>query len=238
MLSHSNTHNTVTRRRPNSRDSIIASSKYLVSHSALFATRPLADGGTDREEVSIREAKTEPTVLVADDEKLLADAYAQWLDDAYTTRVAYDGDEAMALLDESIDVTVLDRRMPGYSGEELVGAIRGKGIDCRVALVSADKPDIDLIDVKYDAYLMKPLTEPADLHDVVETLQRRATYTSEMQRLLALASKRTDIEAHVSHSKLKESDAYTELVDEIDSLQAELSMDSETLAEEGFRTTF
>lgn len=201
-------------------------------------TRTLTDGGPEAERASVRGDRADSTVLIADDERLLADAYAQWLDDTYTTCVAYDGDDVMDMLDESIDIAVLDRRMPEYSGEELTRAIRNEGFECRIALISADEPDLGLIDVTYDAYRVKPLTEPAELRELLDTLQRRATYTSEVQRLLALASKKTDLEAYVPNSKLEESNAYTELIDKLDSLQAELSDASETLAEEGFRTTF
>ena len=48
---------------------------------------------------------SEPTVLVTDDERDVADVYALHLDREYDTRVAYGGQEALKKLDSSVDVT-------------------------------------------------------------------------------------------------------------------------------------
>lgn len=197
-----------------------------------------ADGGGDALAASTGEGGDPPTVLVADDERLMADAYAQWLEDAYPTRVAYGGDEAVELFDETVDVAVLDRRMPDRSGDDVAAMIREQAADCGVGMVSASEPGLDVVDVAYDQYLVKPVTDPDALRGLVETLHRRVSYGPKTRRLLALASKKEDIEARVSTGELERSSEYADMIDELETLQSEVAGACETLADEGFRTPF
>ncbi|MBX0295054.1 response regulator transcription factor [Haloarcula nitratireducens] len=196
-------------------------------------SRAVVDGGSCVEEHARRDESAEPTVLVVDDEQPLADAYEQWIRDTCSTRVAYDGEEAIRLLDESVDLALLDRQMPGRSGDEVAETIRQRDIDCRIAMLSALEPDEELLDVYYDTYRMKPLTSPEELHDLFETLQRRATYNPEERRLLAVVTKKHDIEQSVDRSTLRQSARYSELTDELDALRRNLSRAEELLEKEG-----
>ena len=181
---------------------------------------------------------SDPTVLIADDEQQLTDIYATWLEESYTTRTAYCGAEAMDLLDESIDIAILDRQMPGHSGEELISTIRDGGFDCRAAMISANEPGLEMLDVDYDLYQTKPVTDPDEFCDLLETLCRRANYDANTQRLLALAAKRNDIETYVSKAKLDESPKYFELCTELESLCADVPDAEDALEVEGLPTSF
>ncbi|CDK37960.1 response regulator transcription factor [Halorubrum sp. AJ67] len=109
---------------------------------------------------------SKPTVLLADDEKDLADLFALYLDDHYDTRVAYNGEEALEKLDSSVDVILLDRRMPGYSGDEVLAAVRKEGWDCPVIFLSAIAKDADR-ENSADDYLEKP-TNRDELVEIVK----------------------------------------------------------------------
>jgi len=63
------------------------------------------------------------------------------------------------VIDETVDVVLLDRMMPGMSGQEVLAAIRERGLDCRVAMVTAVDADFDVIEMGFDEYLGKPRTE-------------------------------------------------------------------------------
>jgi len=99
---------------------------------------------------------SEPTVLLVDDEQDLADLLTIYLNENYATKVAYDGEEAFEKLDSSVDLMLLDRRMPGYSGDEVLADIRGEGWDFPVIFVSAVTKDTDA-KVSADDYLEKPI---------------------------------------------------------------------------------
>lgn len=110
------------------------------------------------------------SVLVVDDERAITDAYAQWLDSRYDVRTAYSGADAISQLDNTVDAMLLDRRMPEKSGEEVLAEMHEQGIDCRVAIISAESPDDDIRDLGYDSYLQKPVTERDEIVGLVERL--------------------------------------------------------------------
>lgn len=99
------------------------------------------------------------TVLVADDDDELRQVYELWLEDIgeWDVRTAADGDEALARLDDAVDVAVLDRRMPGATGDEVAADIQSTMRGCDVIMVSAYQPDGNIDQAVYDRYLTKPV---------------------------------------------------------------------------------
>ena len=96
-----------------------------------------------------------PVVVVVDDEPDLAELYTAWLGDSYDVRTAYGGEEAVELINADADVALVDRLMPEKSGDEVLSTVREQGYDCRVAMVTAVEPDFDIIEMGFDAYLVK-----------------------------------------------------------------------------------
>lgn len=111
----------------------------------------------------------EPTVLMVDDEREVADAYALRLDGIADVTVAYSGGAALEAVDEGLepDVVLLDRHMPAMSGDEVLTRIRERDLDSRVVMVTAVDPGLEVIDMPFDDYLSKPV-ERADLLAVVD----------------------------------------------------------------------
>lgn len=181
---------------------------------------------------------SDPTVLVVDDEPAIADAHAQWLSEEYTVKTAYDGEQALEEMDESVDVVLLDRRMPGISGDEVLDTIREEGYDCRVAMVSAVEPNFDILELGYDTYLVKPVSEADRLIETVETLLRRSQYDSQMQELLALASKKGTLEAKKTRSELAEHAEYQRLTEQVEELYTSVSDATDRLDDDDLRAEF
>jgi DNA-binding response OmpR family regulator len=183
-----------------------------------------------------------PLVLVVEDEPDLADLYAAWLGDEYRVRTAYGGQEALEQLDEAdddVDAILLDRRMPGLSGDEVLSAVRERGINCRVAMVTAVEPDFDILKMGFDDYLVKPVTSDT-LKETVVGLLRRGEYDTEMQELFSLTSKKAMLEAEKSATELADNDEYQRLTDRIEELrsQADESLDAVTEDEDDFEKLF
>lgn len=128
------------------------------------------------------------TVLVVDDEEGLADLYAIWLRDHYTVETAYDGETALEALDESVDVVLLDRQMPGVSGDAVLETVRERDLDCRVAMVTAVEPELDIVDLGFDDYLRKPVDRET-LRETVRRLLRRSAYDETVREYFATARK-------------------------------------------------
>ena len=100
-------------------------------------------------------------VLFADDEVLLADTVAEGLRKlAMAVDVCYDGAAAMERLGVNrYDVAVLDRDMPGRTGDEVCRRIVGSGATTRVLLLTAAagiRDRVEGLGLGADDYLTKP----------------------------------------------------------------------------------
>jgi len=127
----------------------------------------------------------QPTVLIVDDDEDLADTYALWLNDEYDVRTTYSGGEAMESLADDVDVVLLDRRMPAVPGDEVLGEIRDRDLDCQVAMLTAVEPDSDIVELPFDEYLVKPVSK-AEVVEAVDELLFREDLDEETQEYLAL----------------------------------------------------
>nr|WP_276257806.1 response regulator [Haloglomus sp. DT116] len=163
----------------------------------------------------------QPTVLVVEDEPPLIEIYARWLEADYEVRTAQNGSEALEQVDDDVDVALLDRLMPGMSGDEVLAEIRERAPGCRVAMVTAVEPDFDIITMGFDDYLTKPV-EKELLLETVERLLDRSNYEGLEQELYALVSKRSALQSAKSAQEIAASEEYDELERRIKELQAEI----------------
>jgi len=158
------------------------------------------------------------SVLVVDDERDVADSYVDALDDEYAVRVAYSGETALEEIDDSDEVVLLDRRMPGLSGDEVLEEIERRRLDCRVVMVTAVEPDLDIVEMQFDEYLVKPVTGD-QLRDVVERMLARQALDEQVQRTFVLASRLATLESKLSYDQLETSEEYTALREEFAELR-------------------
>lgn len=118
-------------------------------------------------------------VLVVEDEDVLADAVAEWLRrEAFAVDVAYDGDAAYERIGvHAYDVVILDRDLPGRSGDELCRELAGNQPDTRVLMLTAAAAVRDRVSglaIGADDYLIKPFAM-VELAARVHALARRST---------------------------------------------------------------
>lgn len=130
------------------------------------------------------------TILVVDDEPGLTSLYVAWLEERYEVRSATDGASALELVDRGVDAMLLDRQMPGLSGDETLRRLRQRGGGCPVALVTAARPDVETFELPFDGYLRKPV-RAEDVFEMVESLLAVGRYDESTRRCLRLGSKLT-----------------------------------------------
>jgi DNA-binding response OmpR family regulator len=84
-------------------------------------------------------------VLVVEDEMSLADAVARGLRrHGASVDVAYDGDDGYSLVtSEGYDVLVLDRDLPGMSGDDICKSVTDEGLPVRVLMLTASVSEQD-----------------------------------------------------------------------------------------------
>ena len=177
-----------------------------------------------------------PQVLIVEDEVDLADLYAIYLSDVYEVETANNGRAALDLVSDDTDVVLLDRRMPDMTGDEVLGEIRAKGIDCRVAMITAVEPDLDIVEMPFDDYLVKPVTQE-DLRGLIDVLLRRAGYDTRAQEFFQLASKKAALESTPDVSVEDEAE-YQELTQRMEELRGDLDETLSELTDDDFRQAF
>jgi two-component system, OmpR family, response regulator AdeR len=154
------------------------------------------------------------SVLIVEDEPELAELYASWLDEQWTVEIAHDGHEALNIVDEEFDVVLVDRRLPDRSGGAVVESIRDRNAASRVAMVTAIEPDVDVVEMGFDDYLLKPVSKD-ELQQRIERLLLRRSYDEQVNEFFALASKKAMLDSQKSSAELRSSREYAELEDRL-----------------------
>ncbi len=172
------------------------------------------------------------SVLIAEDEKDLADVYTMWLSANYEVRTAYDGEEALRQFSDDVDAVLLDRRMPKYSGDEVLEALRDHGYEGPIGMVTAVDPDFDIIEMGFDDYIVKPIMKD-ELLEFVANLLSLSGYENAVQRYYELASKKAALESNKTRDELADNEEYQALVAELDEARqaAQSAMDSASTAD-------
>ena len=159
-----------------------------------------------------------PHVLIADDEPTLLDLFELWLTDL-DVRIsrARCGAEALDRCDEDVDVVLLDRHMPRLSGDDVLDELRDRSLAPRVAFVSAATPDVRIVDLDIDAYLVKPVSKDVYV-GLVESLLRRETVSETVDQYLSNLSKRAALLEAESYSVLRDEPSFAALEEELSRL--------------------
>jgi DNA-binding response OmpR family regulator len=161
------------------------------------------------------------TVLVVDDEPEVADVYALRLETEFDTRTAYGGEEALATVDDDVDVVLLDRRMPDLSGDDVLAEIREQGHDCRVIMLTAVDPGTEIIEMAFDDYLCKPV-EKEDLAAAITQQLRAQRYDDRLSEYLEVSSKLALLEAELASREVDEHEELRRLSERAETLKAEM----------------
>lgn len=180
--------------------------------------------------------KHRPTVLVVEDETELVKTFGRWLGSEYEVITATSADAALNAINETVDVVLLDRRLPDRPGGEVLQKIREEGYDCRVAMITAVDPDVDILDMEFDDYIVKPVPQD-ELLAIVSRLLSLAKYNDRVKQSFRLASKLAVLEAEKSSQALQQNPDYQakrekleDLNEDIDDLLAEFDEGSFAVA--------
>lgn len=169
-----------------------------------------------------------PTVAVVDDNRTVADTYASFLVDEYDVRTAYGGREALDVIDTAVDVVLLDRRMPDLTGGDVLERLEQRALDCRVVMLTAVDPTPDVVDMPFDAYVVKPV-QRGDVVSMVEEMLDRAAYDDDFRRFLSLASKQATLKREVDGAELASSEEFERIEARLAELRGRLGVATEDL---------
>ena len=116
-------------------------------------------------------------ILIAEDTKEIADELSELLKfENYIPTVAYDGEKVLNLLSErkTFDLFIIDKKMPGINGIELIKRIRRKDSLVPIILATGSMPSEDensLSELNINKYIKKPYLFETLLENIRELVQ-------------------------------------------------------------------
>ena len=131
--------------------------------------------------------KTKNSILIVDDEKIVRESLFHWFEDeGYEIDTAEDAEKALQKFEKGkFDLILLDMKMPGMSGLELLPKLKQIDSDCFVILITAFASVPSAIqalkDGAYD-YVTKPV-DPDELSHLVENALEQKNLKSENEEL-------------------------------------------------------
>lgn len=158
------------------------------------------------------------TVMVVDDDPEIVDVISGFLRPTYDVRQAQAGRTAINMMDDSVDVILLDRNMPGMTGDRFLQEIRDDGYECPVGLVTAVYPDFDIWGLSFDDYILKPVDRD-ELRSTVEALLERQTMSEKAREYLSIQAKMNALEAVKEPYELEASEEYAGLRNRLAALE-------------------
>jgi CheY-like chemotaxis protein len=165
------------------------------------------------------EGQALPRALLVDDEKEVADAYALRLRGLCDIETVYHGEDALSAAEHhQFDVVLLDRHMPGMSGDEVLATLSEREFDGRVIMVTAIDPGFDVLDMPFDDYLCKPI-EREDIRAAV-TQQCTILGYETLGEYFSVESRRSVIEAEVPADERDDHETYQESSERASRLRA------------------
>ena len=137
--------------------------------SAYFA------GAQQRKEKKEAQGQDCPTVLVVDDEEIVANTTVEILNMAgFCAFVAYDGQMALELTAKfRPDILLTDVVMPGMNGVELAVAIANSQPNTRILLISGQAGTIDMLEkARHDGHNFEVVAKPIHPVKLIEHLKK------------------------------------------------------------------
>ena len=151
---------------------------------------------------------TNPQVLIVDDEEVVCDVLHNELSErGYLCTTAFNGNGALAkLLAQDIDVVLLDIRLPGMSGIEVLRKMRSSHPGtAAVVITGINNIDVAVAAMKLGAsdYIVKPFDLDKVDSSIRTALETRRTASKPSTRMDALArGVEAKLDPHSNYSKL------------------------------------
>lgn len=168
-------------------------------------------------------------ILVVEDNEDVAIAYANCLkEEGFNVNVVHTGEGCLDIVDENTDLILLDRRLKHWTGGELLDELGVNGYDNPVVLVTGLKPDIEILQRSFDAYVEKPVTKEF-LTEIIHTIEERKEYNETIREWVQIQSKISLLEEVMSEKRQKESAFLKELYKYAEQLEKEITHKSSEL---------
>ena len=131
-------------------------------------------------------SKEEIKILLVDDEKQFVDTLAERLAmRGFSARVAYDGPQALKAVEEPTDVIVLDLRMPGMDGFEVLRSVKKSNPQVQVIILTGHGGDAEE-QTAYRVGAYNFLKKPMDIDELLNSI--RMAYRDKVENAMVAVS--------------------------------------------------
>jgi DNA-binding NtrC family response regulator len=144
-------------------------------------------------------------ILIVDDELIMRESLAGWLErDGHTVQTAASGEEALEKLKQThFDIFLVDIKMEGISGLEVLRRVKEGDPDAEVVMITAYGSIPSAIEAMKDGaydYMLKPF-DPNELGVLIEKIIQHQEQTRENIYLKEQYKERTRFESMIGQSK-------------------------------------
>lgn len=160
-------------------------------------------------------------ILGVDSDKKYRDLYSGWLGADHDVTTVANGQKALESTDNSYDIVLVGRELPGLGGPELAARLDDQGLDCHLVMVGAEVASFDILEYPIDGYEQKPLDGP-DLDRILDQYETRESYQTALEEYFRITSKLGALEAEHSQEKLERDDRYHRLRKRAEEKRAEV----------------
>lgn len=131
-------------------------------------------------------SKEEIKILLVDDEKQFVDTLAERLAmRGFSARVAYDGPQALKAVEDPTDVIVLDLRMPGMDGFEVLRSVKKSNPQVQVIILTGHGGDAEE-QTAYRIGAYNFLKKPMDIDELLNSI--RMAYRDKVENAMVAVS--------------------------------------------------
>lgn len=168
-------------------------------------------------------------VLIVEDEESLAKLFAKQIGDEYDTTVVTHAGNAIANISVETDYVLLDRKLPGMSGDKVLEYIVSQPYDISVIIISAIDPDQNVIHQPYDEYITKTVDD-GEIKEAMERVEKKNRFVELLGEYVKKAETWEVVQSNLSSAESDMDvdvgileDDLDELADEFATLAVELS---------------
>jgi Response regulators consisting of a CheY-like receiver domain and a winged-helix DNA-binding domain len=137
-----------------------------------------------------------------------------YLSEDYDARYYMSAEEALSSITNEETITILDRKLPNISGDEVAAQLKTQIDTCLILAVSGVEPSESITELPIDDYLQKPVQRD-ELLLRLSNLELRLGLPPKEQQYLAVRSKQRALQDAYGRSASSTS-AYTALSKEAD----------------------
>lgn len=158
-------------------------------------------------------------ILIVEDDSAERELYEEMLKNQYDILKAKNGEKALEKISSEINLIMLDRKMPGLTGDQVLEKIRNnedpKIREIPTIMLTALNADLDIINMGFDDYLNKPVS-PKQLREKIQETLSLNKYSQNLNDYFSLVNKKNTLQDSLPEKELTENEKYQKLIKQIE----------------------